>query len=106
MSRAIPQLKGAEPPNRLQHNTATFQALYGQMNKLEKFCDFQETAINILQQNVLRLSQSQSDLIPEGLYSVMIKVIDLLAIQDNLKDMKVCQPLPPSMYARTIVPKL
>lgn len=91
VTRAIPMVKSMEDENRVQLNMTTFETLKPVVAKLTALMMFQENAIKVFCSNVAQLAQAKgSRLVPEGIYTALIKMIDALQKMDNLKDMKAC----------------
>ena len=91
VTRAIPMVKSMEDENRTELNTTTFHALKPVVKKLSDLMAFQEQAIQVFCMNVAQLAAAKSSkLVPEGIYTALIKMIDALQKMDNLKDMKAC----------------
>ena len=91
ISRAIPMVRGMDDPNRVELNRTTYEALKPVAEQLMQLIDYQDRAIEIFCTNVKQLSAARGTrLVPEGLYTALIRLLDVLQKMDNLKDMKSC----------------
>jgi len=90
VAKAIPMIQDPQAPNRNEINMKTFEILHPQVDKLKELMDFQEHAVRVFCNNITHLvtPEARQKIVPEGLYSALIKVVDLLQKLDNLKDMK------------------
>ena len=80
-----------EDENRTELNSSTFETLRPVVAWLGELMDFQAICVKEFCSNVAQLAAAKgSKLVPEGLYTALIKMIDVLQKMDNLKDMKAC----------------
>ena len=102
VSRAIPMMNDQKASNLDDINKATFQVIRPKMMKLKAFMEFQDRAICSFCVNIENLASATvgGEVVPEGLYDALIKVVDLLQKLDNLKDMKACLNNDFSRYKR------
>lgn len=89
-SRAIPQPKSNEQPNRVEIYEKTVEVLAPEVNKLLNFMRFQRTAIERFCTEVKRLchAEKRKDFVSEAYLLTLGKFINMFAILDELKNMK------------------
>lgn len=89
-SRAIPQPKSNEQPNRVEIYEKTVEVLAPEVNKLLNFMRFQRTAIDRFCTEVKRLchTEKRKDFVSEAYLLTLGKFINMFAILDELKNMK------------------
>ncbi|KAK4014619.1 cytoplasmic FMR1-interacting protein isoform X1 [Daphnia magna] len=89
-SRAIPQPKSNEQPNRVEIYEKTVQVLAPEVNKLLNFMYFQRKAIERFSAEVKRLSHAEKrkDFVSEAYLLTLGKFINMFAVLDELKNMK------------------
>jgi cytoplasmic FMR1 interacting protein len=69
-----------------------FNALYPEVQKLIRFQKFAEEAVDCVSKNITSLIASEKRKVPEIeiLYDHLVKLIDMVVLLDQLKDMKSC----------------
>lgn len=89
-SRAIPQPKSNEQPNRVDIYEKTVEVLAPEVNKLLSFMRFQRTATERFCTEVKRLchAEKRKDFVSEAYLLTLGKFINMFAILDELKNMK------------------
>ncbi|XP_076261449.1 cytoplasmic FMR1-interacting protein Sra-1 [Rhynchophorus ferrugineus] len=89
-SRAIPQPKSNEQPNRVEIYEKTVEVLSPEVNKLLNFMYFQRKAIERFSQEVKRLchAEKRKDFVSEAYLLTLGKFINMFAVLDELKNMK------------------
>ena len=89
-SRAIPQPKSNEQPNRVEIYEKTVEVLAPEVNKLLNLMYFQRKAIERFCGEVKRLSheEKRKDFVSEAYLLTMGKFINMFAVLDELKNMK------------------
>ncbi|XP_015370869.1 PREDICTED: cytoplasmic FMR1-interacting protein [Diuraphis noxia] len=89
-SRAIPQPKSNEQPNRVEIYEKTVEVLGPEVNKLLQFMYFQRKAIERFCGEVKRLchAEKRKDFISEAYILTLGKFINMFAVLDELKNMK------------------
>ncbi|XP_026473678.1 cytoplasmic FMR1-interacting protein-like [Ctenocephalides felis] len=89
-SRAIPQPKSNEQPNRVEIYEKTVEVLAPEVNKLLNFMYFQHKAIEGFSMEVKRLchSEKRKDFVSEAYLLTLGKFINMFAVLDELKNMK------------------
>ncbi|XP_022901321.1 cytoplasmic FMR1-interacting protein [Onthophagus taurus] len=89
-SRAIPQPKSNEQPNRVEIYEKTVEVLGPEVNKLLNFMYFQRKAIERFSQEVKRLchAEKRKDFVSEAYLLTLGKFINMFAVLDELKNMK------------------
>ncbi|XP_034233403.1 cytoplasmic FMR1-interacting protein-like [Thrips palmi] len=89
-SRAIPQPKSNEQPNRVEIYEKTVEVLAPEVNKLLNFMYFQSKAIERFTSEVKRLchTEKRKDFISEAYMLTLGKFINMFAVLDELKNMK------------------
>uniref|UniRef100_A0A1B0CHB8 Putative cytoplasmic fmr1-interacting protein n=1 Tax=Lutzomyia longipalpis TaxID=7200 RepID=A0A1B0CHB8_LUTLO len=89
-SRAIPQPKSNEQPNRVEIYEKTVEVLAPEVNKLLNFMYFQRKAIEAFCAEVKRLchSEKRKDFVSEAYLLTLGKFINMFAVLDELKNMK------------------
>lgn len=89
-SRAIPQPKSNEQPNRVEIYEKTVQVLAPEVNKLLNFMYFQRRAIERFGAEVKRLchTEKRKDFVSEAYLLTLGKFINMFAVLDELKNMK------------------
>ncbi|KAG1699375.1 Cytoplasmic FMR1-interacting protein [Nymphon striatum] len=89
-SRAIPQPKSNEQPNRVEIYEKTVEVLAPEVNKLLNFMYFQRKAIDRFSNEVKRLchAEKKKDFVSEAYLLTLGKFINMFAVLDELKNMK------------------
>ncbi|KAG7171830.1 Cytoplasmic FMR1-interacting protein-like 1 [Homarus americanus] len=89
-SRAIPQPKSNEQPNRVEIYEKTVRVLSDEVKKLTKFMNFQRKAIDVFCTQVKRLchQEKRKDFVSEAYLLTLGKFINMFAVLDELKNMK------------------
>ncbi|XP_017756802.1 PREDICTED: cytoplasmic FMR1-interacting protein [Eufriesea mexicana] len=89
-SRAIPQPKSNEQPNRVEIYEKTVEVLAPEVNKLLNFMYFQRKAIERFSGEVKRLChhEKRKDFVSEAYLLTLGKFINMFAVLDELKNMK------------------
>lgn len=89
-SRAIPQPKSNEQPNRVEIYEKTVEVLAPEVNKLLNFMYFQRRAIERFSTEVKRLchAEKRKDFVSEAYLLTLGKFINMFAVLDELKNMK------------------
>ncbi|KAK7874487.1 hypothetical protein R5R35_001571 [Gryllus longicercus] len=89
-SRAIPQPKSNEQPNRVEIYEKTVEVLAPEVNKLLNFMYFQRKAIERFSAEVKRLchQEKRKDFVSEAYLLTLGKFINMFAVLDELKNMK------------------
>ncbi|XP_039954773.1 cytoplasmic FMR1-interacting protein [Bactrocera neohumeralis] len=89
-SRAIPQPKSNEQPNRVEIYEKTVEVLAPEVNKLLNFMYFQRKAIEAFSGEVKRLchTEKRKDFVSEAYLLTLGKFINMFAVLDELKNMK------------------
>ncbi|KAK3732632.1 hypothetical protein RRG08_057326 [Elysia crispata] len=89
-SRAIPQVKSNEQPNRTEIYQKTVEVLEPHVNKLMQFMFFQKKAIDLFCDEVKRLChrEKRADFVSEAYLLTLGKLINMFAELDELKNMK------------------
>ncbi|XP_040569024.1 cytoplasmic FMR1-interacting protein [Lepeophtheirus salmonis] len=89
-SRAIPQPKSNEQPNRVEIYEKTVEVLAPEVNKLLNLMYFQKEAIERFCSEVKRLSheEKRKDFVSEAYLLTLGKFINMFAVLDELKNMK------------------
>ncbi|XP_050433683.1 cytoplasmic FMR1-interacting protein [Adelges cooleyi] len=89
-SRAIPQPKSNEQPNRVEIYEKTVEVLGPEVNKLLQFMYFQRKAIERFCGEVKRLchAEKRKDFVSEAYLLTLGKFINMFAVLDELKNMK------------------
>uniref|UniRef100_A0A8C6TL09 Cytoplasmic FMR1-interacting protein n=1 Tax=Neogobius melanostomus TaxID=47308 RepID=A0A8C6TL09_9GOBI len=101
-SRAIPQVKCNEQPNRVEIYEKTVEVLEPEVTKLMNFMYFQRTAIDRFCGEVRRLchAERRKDFVSEAYLLTMGKFINMFAVLDELKNMKCSVKNDHSAYKR------
>ncbi|GIX94913.1 cytoplasmic FMR1-interacting protein [Caerostris darwini] len=89
-SRAIPQPKSNEQPNRVEIYEKTVEVLAPEVNKLLNFMYFQRRAIERFSAEVKRLchAEKRKDFVSEAYLLTLGKFINMFAVLDELKSIK------------------
>lgn len=89
-SRAIPQPKSNEQPNRVEIYEKTVEVLAPEVKKLLNFMYFQRKAIEAFSLEVKRLchTEKRKDFVSEAYLLTLGKFINMFAVLDELKNMK------------------
>ncbi|XP_046394058.1 cytoplasmic FMR1-interacting protein isoform X2 [Ischnura elegans] len=89
-SRAIPQPKSNEQPNRVEIYEKTVEVLAPEVNKLLNFMYFQRKAVERFSAEVKRLchQEKRKDFVSEAYLLTLGKFINMFAVLDELKNMK------------------
>ncbi|XP_029439479.1 cytoplasmic FMR1-interacting protein 2 isoform X2 [Rhinatrema bivittatum] len=101
-SRAIPQVKCNEQPNRVEIYEKTVEVLEPEVTKLMKFMYFQRKAIERFCNEVKRLchAERRKDFVSEAYLLTLGKFINMFAVLDELKNMKCSVKNDHSAYKR------
>uniref|UniRef100_A0A4W4GN80 Cytoplasmic FMR1-interacting protein n=1 Tax=Electrophorus electricus TaxID=8005 RepID=A0A4W4GN80_ELEEL len=101
-SRAIPQVKCNEQPNRVEIYEKTVEVLEPEVTKLMNFMYFQRTAIDRFCSEVRRLchAERRKDFVSEAYLLTLGKFINMFAVLDELKNMKCSVKNDHSAYKR------
>uniref|UniRef100_A0A8C7I311 Cytoplasmic FMR1 interacting protein 2 n=1 Tax=Oncorhynchus kisutch TaxID=8019 RepID=A0A8C7I311_ONCKI len=101
-SRAIPQVKCNEQPNRVEIYEKTVEVLEPEVTKLMKFMYFQRKAIERFCGEVKRLchAERRKDFVSEAYLLTLGKFINMFAVLDELKNMKCSVKNDHSAYKR------
>ncbi|TNM87595.1 hypothetical protein fugu_005816 [Takifugu bimaculatus] len=101
-SRAIPQVKCNEQPNRVEIYEKTVEVLEPEVTKLMNFMHFQRTAIDRFCGEVRRLchTERRKDFVSEAYLLTLGKFINMFAVLDELKNMKCSVKNDHSAYKR------
>ncbi len=89
-SRAIPQPKSNEQPNRVEIYEKTVEVLAPEVNKLLNLMYFQKKAVDRFCGEVKRLSheEKRKDFVSEAYLLTLGKFVNMFAVLDELKNMK------------------
>uniref|UniRef100_A0A8C0Y3I3 Cytoplasmic FMR1-interacting protein n=1 Tax=Cyprinus carpio carpio TaxID=630221 RepID=A0A8C0Y3I3_CYPCA len=101
-SRAIPQVKCNEQPNRVEIYEKTVEVLEPEVTKLMNLMYFQRTAIDRFCGEVRRLchAERRKDFVSEAYLLTLGKFINMFAVLDELKNMKCSVKNDHSAYKR------
>ncbi|XP_038601625.1 cytoplasmic FMR1-interacting protein 1-like [Tachyglossus aculeatus] len=101
-SRAIPQVKCNEQPNRVEIYEKTVEVLEPEVTKLMNFMYFQRNAIERFCGEVRRLchAERRKDFVSEAYLVTLGKFINMFAVLDELKNMKCSVKNDHSAYKR------
>uniref|UniRef100_A0A9L0J992 Cytoplasmic FMR1 interacting protein 1 n=1 Tax=Equus asinus TaxID=9793 RepID=A0A9L0J992_EQUAS len=101
-SRAIPQVKCNEQPNRVEIYEKTVEVLEPEVTKLMNFMYFQRNAIERFCGEVRRLchTERRKDFVSEAYLITLGKFINMFAVLDELKNMKCSVKNDHSAYKR------
>ncbi|XP_051985982.1 cytoplasmic FMR1-interacting protein 1 homolog [Xyrauchen texanus] len=101
-SRAIPQVKCNEQPNRVEIYEKTVEVLEPEVTKLMNFMYFQRKAIDRFCGEVRRLchAERRKDFVSEAYLLTLGKFINMFAVLDELKNMKCSVKNDHSAYKR------
>uniref|UniRef100_A0A803SVA5 Cytoplasmic FMR1-interacting protein n=1 Tax=Anolis carolinensis TaxID=28377 RepID=A0A803SVA5_ANOCA len=101
-SRAIPQVKCNEQPNRVEIYEKTVEVLEPEVTKLMNFMYFQRNAIERFCGEVKRLchAERRKDFVSEAYLITLGKFINMFAVLDELKNMKCSVKNDHSAYKR------
>uniref|UniRef100_A0A4W3JLG1 Cytoplasmic FMR1-interacting protein n=1 Tax=Callorhinchus milii TaxID=7868 RepID=A0A4W3JLG1_CALMI len=101
-SRAIPQVKCNEQPNRVEIYEKTVEVLEPEVTKLMNFMYFQRNAIERFCNEVKRLchAERRKDFVSEAYLLTLGKFINMFAVLDELKNMKCSVKNDHSAYKR------
>uniref|UniRef100_A0A672NPM2 Cytoplasmic FMR1-interacting protein 2-like n=1 Tax=Sinocyclocheilus grahami TaxID=75366 RepID=A0A672NPM2_SINGR len=101
-SRAIPQVKCNEQPNRVEIYEKTVEVLEPEVTKLMKFMYFQRKATERFCSEVKRLchAERRKDFVSEAYLLTLGKFINMFAVLDELKNMKCSVKNDHSAYKR------
>ncbi|XP_009208062.1 cytoplasmic FMR1-interacting protein 1 isoform X1 [Papio anubis] len=101
-SRAIPQVKCNEQPNRVEIYEKTVEVLEPEVTKLMNFMYFQRNAIERFCGEVRRLchAERRKDFVSEAYLITLGKFINMFAVLDELKNMKCSVKNDHSAYKR------
>eukprot|EP01132_Coremiostelium_polycephalum_P008287 gene8287-10183_t len=94
-SKALPQVKTPDQPHKQQIYEGTFEVLEPEIKKLKDFMYFQKDTIKVFCDHIKKLAltydkKKETIVVSECLISYLIKILDLLAILNALKNMKAC----------------
>lgn len=107
-SKALPQVKTADQPNKNEIYEGTYAVLEPEIKKLKTFMYFQRDTIKLFCDHVKRLTtffvldkKKANDSLPSESYlAVMAQLLDRFALLDALKNMKACLNNDFSFYKR------
>ena len=116
VSRAIPMVNINIPPDATPEERAELTSKKSEVNrqivnilepeiqKLRELMHFVDHAISIFRETMVTLAtpEAREKVVPEGLYTAMIRMIDVMLKLDNLKDMKACLNNDFSRYKRAL----
>ena len=116
VSRAIPMVNIVVPADASPEERAELTARKSEVNrkiveilkpeilKLRELMQFVDRAINVFRETIVTLStpEARQKVVPEGLYTALIRMIDVMLKMDNLKDMKACLNNDFSRYKRAL----
>ena len=114
VSRAIPMVNVNIPQDASPEEKAEFSSRQNEINqeivnilepviqKLRELASFVSNAVSLIRDIIASLSkpEARERVIPEGLYTAMIRLFDIMVKLDNLKDMKACLNNDYSRYKR------
>eukprot|EP01133_Synstelium_polycarpum_P001207 gene1207-1395_t len=94
-SKALPQVKTSEQANKQQIYEGTFEVLEPEIKKLKDFMYFQRDTIKVFCEYIKRLAatydkKKETIIVSEALVSYLVRMLDLFALLDALKNMKAC----------------
>ncbi|KAN0039438.1 hypothetical protein ACTA71_001632 [Dictyostelium dimigraforme] len=94
-SKALPTVKTAEQVNKTQIYEGNFEVLEPEIKKLKDFMYFQKDTIKLFCDHIKKLASSYDKkkdtiLASESFINYLVRILDLLAILDALKNMKAC----------------
>ncbi|XP_064636208.1 cytoplasmic FMR1-interacting protein-like isoform X2 [Lineus longissimus] len=101
-SRALPQVKSNDQPNRVQIYEKIVEVLEPQVQKLTAFMYFQRKAIDRFCGEVKRLchKEKKNDFVSEAYLLTLGKLLNMFAVLDELKNMKASVKNDNSAYRR------
>ena len=116
VSRAIPMVNITIPPDatkeeiseltarKTEVNRKIVEILRPEISKLKELMQFVGHAINVFRETLISLStpEARAKVVPEGLYTALIRMMDVMLKLDNLKDMKACLNNDFSRYKRAL----
>ncbi|GAM27817.1 hypothetical protein SAMD00019534_109930 [Acytostelium subglobosum LB1] len=94
-SKALPQVKNSEQPNKQQIYEGYYEVLEPEIKKLKDFMYFQRDTIKVFCEYVKKIAatydkKKETVVVSEALVSYLIRLLDLFALLDALKNMKAC----------------
>uniref|UniRef100_A0AC34GHC3 Cytoplasmic FMR1-interacting protein n=1 Tax=Panagrolaimus sp. ES5 TaxID=591445 RepID=A0AC34GHC3_9BILA len=103
-SRAVPMAKSNDQPNRGEINETVVHVLQPEVNKLYEFMYFTNDAVGMLCNEIKRLShpEKRKDFVSEAYLLILGKFLNMLAILDELKNMKASIKNDFSTYRRAV----
>jgi len=103
-SKALPQVKAAEQENKKEIYEKTFDVLDPEIKKLKDFMYFQKESVKTFCEYVKKLAgvSPEKKAVSETLMWYLIKLLDLFALMDALKNMKACLNNDFSFYKRAV----
>jgi cytoplasmic FMR1 interacting protein len=108
-SKALPQVKASEQTNKQQIYLGSFEVLEPEIKRLRDFMAFQRDAIKVFCDHIKRLSTTIKDkkkveefIISESMIMHFIRMLDLFALLDALKNMKASLNNDFSFYKRCL----
>eukprot|EP01113_Clastostelium_recurvatum_P001498 TRINITY_DN1060_c0_g1_i3.p1 TRINITY_DN1060_c0_g1~~TRINITY_DN1060_c0_g1_i3.p1 ORF type:complete len:1328 (-),score=521.15 TRINITY_DN1060_c0_g1_i3:101-4084(-) len=109
-SKALPQVKTADQANKTEIYEGSYAVLEPEVKKLKDFMYFQRDAIKLFCDQIKKLTviKKQKDkekekmIISESLVWYLIRLLDLFALLDALKNMKACLNNDFSFYRRAL----
>jgi len=109
ISKAIPQVKTSDQANKQQIHEASFEVLEPEVMKLKGFMFFQQDTIRVFCDQVRRIAlvlkdkkKSEEFIVSESLIMHFIRMLDLFALLDALKNMKASFNNDLSFYKRAL----
>ncbi|EGG14585.1 component of SCAR regulatory complex [Cavenderia fasciculata] len=94
-SKALPQVKTSEQANKQQIYEGTFEVLEPEIKKLKDLMYFQRDTIKIFCDYIKKLASTydkkkETITVSESLVTYLVKLLDLFALLDALKNVKAC----------------
>ncbi|KYQ91088.1 component of SCAR regulatory complex [Tieghemostelium lacteum] len=94
-SKALPQVKSQDQPNKQQIYEGIFAVLELEVKKLKDFMYFQKDTIKFIVEHIKKLAgtydkKKEKIIASESFLNYLVRILDLLAILDALKNMKAC----------------
>lgn len=88
IARAVPMINVENDPRKQEVHRQEFDLLRPEIDKLQKFKEFQEKAIEIFVQNMRRYLDARLGVMSEQHKLYLVQMIDMLTILNAIKDMK------------------
>ena len=101
---STPEEKAELTSQKSEINRKIIEILRPEIQKLRDLMQFVDHAITVFRDTLLSLStaEARQKVLPEGLYTALIRMIDIMLKLDNLKDMKACLNNDYSRYKRAV----